>query len=358
MALKKGFCAHCQGDEDLRIFDVNKDAEVCYCPHCMAAMPPKEAIANYNALIANYLKHASQALFDATQYMEAYETFAHIIDLNETIKVAHFGRIISLVHLSTLRKSKIRFALALHRQEAPKWCHYAETVEEYYHFLLLLLDALKSYEVRMKRRITSHNSVFYDLDCVTLYLERINEIKEYKDFVAQEAKFFVENGKEQFKEIISMVDTSLQIYEGIYKERYVLADGSVYLFAGFDANGAPELTVKSTKPKTDEESHRRKIELYPKDNKKSPIKDEVYPNKLPMFRLFMASIPTASFLFTAAIVGIVISFIISSSVAKAFILLAASLAILTGLVLFTLHFTWKNALKKKYYNGMNPFILR
>ena len=129
MALKKGFCTHCKGDEDLRIFDVNKDAEVCYCPHCMAAMSPKEAITNYNGLIANYLKHGSKALFDSTQYLEAYQTFAHIIDLNETIKVAHFGRIMSMVHLSTLRKSKIEFALSLHRQEAPKWCHYAETVE-------------------------------------------------------------------------------------------------------------------------------------------------------------------------------------------------------------------------------------
>ena len=355
MALKKGFCTHCKGDEDLRIFDVNKDAEVCYCPHCMAAMPPKEAIANYNALIANYLKHASKALFDSTQYLEAYQTFAHIIDLNETIKVAHFGRIISMVHLSTLRKSKIEFALSLHRQEAPKWCHYAETVEEYYHFLLLLLDALASYETRIKKRITTHG-IYYDMDCVILYLQRIKEIKDYKEFVAQEAKYFVDNGKEQFKDIIGMVDVSMHAYEEVYNDKYVTADGYTYLFAGFDSNGLPLVSIKDSNPNVDLRRH--KIELYPKDNKKSPIKDEVYPNKLPMFRLFMASIPTASFLFTAAIVGIVISFIISSSVAKAFILLAASLAILTGLVLFTLHFTWKNALKKKYYNGMNPFILR
>ena len=218
MALKKGFCTHCKGDEDLRIFDVNKDAEVCYCPHCMAAMPPKEAIANYNALIANYLKHASKALFDSTQYLEAYQTFAHIIDLNETIKVAHFGRIISMVHLSTLRKSKIEFALSLHRQEAPKWCHYAETVEEYYHFLLLLLDALASYETRIKKRITTHG-IYYDMDCVILYLQRIKEIKDYKEFVAQEAKYFVDNGKEQFKDIIGMVDVSMHAYEEVYNDK-------------------------------------------------------------------------------------------------------------------------------------------
>ena len=355
MALKKGFCTHCKGDEDLRIFDVNKDAEVCYCPNCMAAMPPKEAIANYNALIANYLKHASKALFDSTQYLEAYQTFAHIIDLNETIKVAHFGRIISMVHLSTLRKSKIEFALSLHRQEAPKWCHYAETVEEYYHFLLLLLDALASYETRIKKRITTHG-IYYDMDCVILYLQRIKEIKDYKEFVAQEAKYFVDNGKEQFKDIIGMVDVSMHAYEEVYNDKYVTADGYTYLFAGFDSNGLPLVSIKDSKPNVDLRRH--KIELYPKDSKKSKIKDEIYPNKLPMFRLFMASIPAASFLFTLAIVGIVFSFIITSSVAKAFILLAAALAILAALVFFTLHFTWKNALKKKYYNGMNPFILK
>lgn len=355
MALKKGFCTHCKGDEDLRIFDVNKDAEVCYCPHCMAAMPPKEAIANYNALIANYLKHASKALFDSTQYLEAYQTFAHIIDLNETIKVAHFGRIISMVHLSTLRKSKIEFALSLHRQEAPKWCHYAETVEEYYHFLLLLLDALASYETRIKKRITTHG-IYYDMDCVILYLQRIKEIKDYKEFVAQEAKYFVDNGKEQFKDIIGMVNVSIHAYEEAYNDKYVTADGYTYLFAGFDSNGLPLVSIKDSNPNVDLRRH--KIELYPKDNKKSPIKDEIYPNKLPMFRLFMASIPAASFLFTLAIVGIVFSFIITSSVAKAFILLAAALSILSALVFFTLHFTWKNALKKKYYNGMNPFILK
>ena len=146
MALKKGFCTHCKGDEYDRIFDVNKDAEVCYCPNCMAAMSPKEAITNYGGLISHYLKKASKALFETTQYLVAYQTFAHIIDLNETIKVAHFGRVLSLVYLSSLRKSKIPFALALHKQEAPKWFHYTETVTEAFHFMGLLIYALDTYD--------------------------------------------------------------------------------------------------------------------------------------------------------------------------------------------------------------------
>ena len=102
---KKGFCTHCRGDEKSRIFNVNKDAEVCYCPHCTHAMKPKEAIGNYTWLISSYLKKASSALFESTEYLYAYQTFAHVIDLDDTVKVAYFGRLLSLVYLSTLRTS-------------------------------------------------------------------------------------------------------------------------------------------------------------------------------------------------------------------------------------------------------------
>ena len=108
--LRKGFCKHCEGEESLRIFNVNKDAEVCYCPHCMKEMQPKEAIKEYGELISYYLKKASKYLFESTEYLLAYQTFAHVIDLDDTIKVARFGRVLSLVYLSTLRTSKINFA--------------------------------------------------------------------------------------------------------------------------------------------------------------------------------------------------------------------------------------------------------
>ena len=79
-SFKKGFCTHCKGDERARIFEVNKDADVCYCPHCAHTMKPKEAIGNYSYLISSYLKKASKALFESTEYLYAYQTFAHVID--------------------------------------------------------------------------------------------------------------------------------------------------------------------------------------------------------------------------------------------------------------------------------------
>ena len=115
--LKRGFCIKCQGEERLRIFNVNKTAEVCYCPHCTNPMPPKDAIENYRNLISNHLKKASKYLFESTEYLLAYQTFAHIIDLDDTVKAAFYGRLLALVHLSTLRASKINFAFQMHRQE-------------------------------------------------------------------------------------------------------------------------------------------------------------------------------------------------------------------------------------------------
>ena len=42
MAIKKGYCTNCnKHDESRRIFDVNSEARVCYCPHCGKKYRPK-----------------------------------------------------------------------------------------------------------------------------------------------------------------------------------------------------------------------------------------------------------------------------------------------------------------------------
>ena len=355
MALKKGFCSHCKGDERLRIFDVNKDAEICYCPNCMAEMQPKEAIHNYRNLISHYLKKASKALFDSTQYKVAYETFAHVIDLDDSIKVAHFGRILSLVYLSSVRKSKINFAFMIHRQEAPKLFHYQETVNEYFQFLVLLLNALDTYESRLKKKISSHN-VFYDLDCVILYLKAIEEIRSYKDFISTEADFFIENNKEQFNEITKRVNDAQMEYDKIFQEHFVTADGYTYVFEKLDRYGLHLVSIKEGRPNL--ELRHKKVELNPKDNKKSAIKEEVFLNNLTLSRLVTISVPLAIILFAAALTLTIVSFIIPSLVVKIILLSLAASLLIVSVVLVILHFAWKNRLKKKYYNGTNPFIFK
>lgn len=358
MALKKGFCTHCKGDEYRRIFEVNKDAEVCYCPNCMAAMSPKEAISNYGGLISHYLKKASRDLFVTTQYLEAYQTFAHVIDLNDTIKGAHMGRILSMVYLSTARKGKITFAQALHMQEASKMFHIQERANEYYNFLMLLLDALDTYENRLKRRLTVHGQ-FYDTDCIILYLKRLDEIKEYKLYITEEAKYFLANEKEQFNDVIDRIEKSREAYHEAHRATYFTVDGFACKFHKFDASGKPILTVKGEQ-RLDQNGKPliKKYVLYPEDGKKSLIKEEVFVNNYLLYRLESLSLPLAIAILAAAVVGLFGAAFIPVQPLKVFIIVLASLLAVASFVILFLHFSWKNRIKKKYYSGTNPFIFR
>ena len=355
MALKRGFCTHCDGDEILRIFEVNRIADNCHCPYCGRLMQPKEAIQNYHNLISHHLKKASKYLFESTEYLSAYQTFAHIIDLDESVKVAYFGRILSLVYLSTLRESKIHFAFLLHRQEIAKF-HYQETANEYYNFMLLLLDALDIYESKMKKRLTSHN-LFYDTDCVVLYLKRLDEIRSYKDFIASEADFFIEANKEQFKEVVNRVKESSKEYDRIFSEKYVTAEGFVYAFNTFGSNSLPSIMMVSDKPQR-VSHHIKPANLYPKDNKKSPIRDSIYLNNLPLSRLVAVSIPLAALLLIAGVAAVIIGIIAKMPALKFLLFALAVILASSSLLLFILHFSFKNRLKKTYYNGTNPFIFK
>lgn len=320
-------------------------------------MQPKDAIVNYRHLISHHLKRASRYLFETTEYLRAYQTFAHIIDIDDSIKVAYFGRILALVHLSTLRKSKIPFALQMHKQQAPKMFHYQETVNEYYHFLVLLLDALDIYENKMKKRLTSRG-VFYDVDCVVLYLKRVEEIIQYKRYLVSEAQFFIEANKNNFQVISDRINNTKEHYSEVFKQSYLTADGNSYKFNEFGPNITPILTMQSIKNEQKVRHMKEQISLYPKDNKKSPIKDEVYQNNLPLFVFVSMSVPLAIILFFAALTAVVIGVIAPSEVVKMLLFIGAAILTSVSLMLFILHFAWKNTLKKKYYNGTNPFIFK
>ena len=356
MALKKGFCTHCHGEEKDRIFDVNKDADVCYCPNCTTAMKPKEAISNYSWLISSYLRKASKALFETTEYLYAYQTFAHVIDLDDSVKVAYFGRLLSLVYLSTLRKSKISFALLMHRQQAPKLFHYQENAREYFHFLWLLIDALDKYESRLKKRVRSHG-IFYDIECAIVYLKRIDEIRSYKDFISSEAQFFVDANKEQFNTIIDRIEKYRPRYDAIFNETYVTADGYSYRFVCMSKSGVPLINLQ-TNIMPQLITHVKPAVLNPKDDKKSTINDEIYQNNLPISRFVAASIPLSIFLLICVIAAMITAFFLDDKIAQLIIYISSALLLSVSFLLLILHFAWKGRLKKKYYNGTNPFIFR
>ena len=359
MALKRGFCTHCQGDEKLRIFNVNKSAEVCYCPHCTHPMQPKDAVENYRHMIAHHLKRASMYLFESTEYLSAYQEFAHIIDIDDSIRAAYYGRILSLVHLSTLRTSKINFAFMMHRQEM-RIFHSADICVEYYHFLVLLLDALDTYETKMKKRLTNRG-YFYDTDCVVLYLKRLDEIRSYKDFVVTEAEYFIDikanNNDDSFKEVVNRVEEDHKNYDEIFKSTFTTCNGITYKFVTFGNDNIPSIAIDA-KSQVQKPRFKKQINLTPKDNKKSPIRDDIFLNNLPLSRLVKISIPLAIIMVVLGAGAIVAGLLLDTFVLKILLFVLAGTLVSGSLMLIILHFSFKNRLKKTYYNGTNPFILK
>ena len=98
---------------------------------------------------------------------------------------------------------------------------------------------------------------------------------------------------------------------------------------------------------------KEEISLYPKDNKKSPIRDEIYQNNLPIFIFVSMSVPLAIILFFAALTAIIIGIFAPSDLVKMLLFIGAAIVTSVSLMLFILHFSWKNALKKKYYMVSN-----
>ena len=317
-------------------------------------MSPKEAMGNYRWLISFHLKWASRALFETQEYLLAYQTFAHVLDIDDTIKVAYFGRLLSLVYLSTLRTSKVKFALIMHKQQA-KFCHYQDTSREYFNFLWLLLDALDQYEARILKRVTTHG-IFYDIECIELYLKRIYETREYKKYIAEEAEFFLSSNKEQFRVVVERSRNYEEEFNGILQQRFVTTDGSSYAFSNY-VDGNPIISLREEVP-LQTIHHFKPASLYSKENKKILLPDEIFTSNLQLARFVSAFVPVAIALLLIVFVALVASLIIGN---KQFLL---AMAIISALILpasaalVIMHFMWKNRLKKKYYNGTNPFILR
>ena len=82
MAMKKGFCLStvCNKREEVRrIFDVNSEAQFCYCPYCGKKYRPKVAIFNYEKRITRYDKKAKFFLKNVGQPLYAYNLFAYVV---------------------------------------------------------------------------------------------------------------------------------------------------------------------------------------------------------------------------------------------------------------------------------------
>ena len=129
------------------------------------------------------------------------------------------------------------------------------------------------------------------------------------------------------------------------------------MFEEFGKDGVPVVNLQKHIPSQNVHSFKPQ-HLYPKENKKGLIRDDIYMNNLTLSNLVKMSVPLSIILLAIVVGGMIASFFIDSSTIKLLIYITSVALLAASGVLVILHFAWKNSLKKKYYNGTNPFIFK
>ena len=296
--LKKAYCTYCKTDDELsRIFSVNPEAKVCYCPNCMVELKPKDAIDEYNYFIATKLNKANQLLYRDTRFYDAYCAFGHIIEIDPYIMKARFGRVLALFYMSTLRHTHFNDATLLLEREADQFFRKMKEQSHYAKFLTKVLSAVDEYQNRFERRITFKER-FYSQDCVELYYTRLHEIIEVKKFVIEELnKITLKFPDEKVMRLLTNRENEMLELERQFDEPISTTGGTRYRVAKIVNN---QILVSKLEEQFAPLSRHKKFKLNENEKKGRLIKDKVYPDNSHLMLLTTSCIPLIVIFFVGA----------------------------------------------------------
>ena len=342
MSMKRGYCIKCRYDDPKRhIFPVNSEAEVCYCPKCMAEYKPKDAIAHYNHFMKHFILKADASLHIAMMPDVSYQKYADVLEIEESNIQALLGRSLSLLYLSTLRHTTFKQVVNLNELDENRY-HLVSNRHDYFSFLRAAEKVSNDYEEKMHKRLT-FKGYFHDKDCVKLYISRLGELIAFKQYIVAELK---EIDKVQEADYI---EKGIHALEGKIGGKFVTADGDVTVYRGTDRFNSPQLVTLPEKIKTGLDKYRG-YTLKEDDRKLIVIKDVIFKSNRAAyglasmgyymgitFGIIAAALATFSFFFIRKMPWL---FILLISFAGAFLL--------TGSILMFAQYKLKQSLKKKH----------
>ena len=301
--LKKAYCSYCKTDDELnRIFSVNPEAKVCYCPNCMVELNPKAAIDEYNYFILQKTTKADCLLFRDTRFYDAYCAYAHIIEIDPLIMHARFGRILSLLYMSTLRHTHFVDSVTLMEREADQYFRKMKDQNHYAKFLSKALNAIDEYQTRFVKRITFKER-FYSADCVELYFTRLYEILEAKKFIVGElSKIVVKNPNERIVRLVSTRDIEIAELQQQFDEIVTTTDGNRYKVA--KVISAQQILISRLDDQLPPLVRHKQFKLNENEKKGRLIKDKVYPDNSHLMMLTAGIIPFIVIFFTVTIAAV------------------------------------------------------
>ena len=344
--LKKAYCTHCKTENELnRIFEVNPDAELCYCPFCMRKLKPKEAIEDYNFFLSQKILKANRLLYRDTKFTEAYAYFAHVIEIDPKCIDARFGRLISLIYMSTLRKTYFKDVISLLDIESSNYFRKMKNQERFEKILQKMNAAVDEYCDRFYKRLMFKDR-FYNVGCAELYFKRIYEITEIKKaFVEEIDRIRQKVQSEKIEEFYNNLLEDIKDKENIFAERVITLDGGRYKPLRFNDVGQLILTKSEDYAPAINLTNPRK--LYDTDaGDGSLIKDKVFPDNSYITKVIKMTLPLM-FAFLAGAVTCLSLFFFGMKKYRLYMLIGASVGFAVAAFFLALFIIWKRKLIKR-----------
>ena len=346
--LKKAYCPYCRSDNEMvPIFDVNPDADVCYCPNCMRELKPKNAIDNYNYFISTKIDRANRLLFRDTRFLEAYDSFGDVLRIDSTSHRARFGRILSLVYMSTLRKSNFSKTQLLLQEEAEEYYHKLKDQIAYMKFLNKVDYALDEYFKRFYRKLVTKDR-FYSLECAELYYIRISEIIELKKTVADELeKSYAKTSDPRIKDSLNDTNKSIKELNKCLEKRALIVDGKRYKFEKILNDNQVLFSQLDETVNPLERYHHRK--LVDNEKKGRLIKDKVYPDNSHLMALTGMVFPLFIIFTALGVLGFLATFLKRFADYKLYLYIASAGFNAIGLTALVFFIIWKVQLSRRHH---------
>ncbi len=301
--LKKAYCTYCKTDDELsRIFSVNPEAKVCYCPNCMTELQPKEAIDEYNYFISQKSNKADRLLYRDTRFYDAYCAYGHIIEIDPYIMHARFGRILSLLYMSTLRHTHFVDAITLLDRDAELYFRKMKDQNHYAKFLSKALNAIDEYQNRFPRRITVKER-FYSADCVELYYTRLYEILCAKNYIVGElVKITSKNPDEKIMRLVSARELDISEIHKQFDDKVATTDGTRYKVAKIIS--AQQILISRLEDQLPPLTRHKVYKLSENEKKGRLIKDKVYPDNSHLMARATSALPAMILFYIATAVAV------------------------------------------------------
>ena len=352
MATKRGICPYCKNENiHNSIFLVNPEAVNCFCGSNMHQITPKEAIDAYNKFLKDSIENADNLLEITCDPQRAYEAYADVIDIDDTLVHAYLGRILCLIYLSKTRKSYIDEATMLLETDFEKpMFTYLSNAPIIFAYFRKIVRVVEEYMLALKKALT-FKKYFYDTDCLNLYFKHLVSSLNLNKVILENSYEIQKKDPDNhdYDAFIKFLEDKIREKEKYLNDyEFITTEGMTYKFYKIDTFGNAE-TVILSKPQVDTKCTHYRMATLDKENKNLRyIRDDIFKDYTKIIRARKIAIIFMIIAYTiAAIAGLCIYLLQSQFTFFILSIVLAAVLFVVGTTLLVLTLSWSGEINRK-----------